>query len=545
MNFRLDSLTEAFTDAKYRKQHARFKLFGFICATRADKVLLPALLAYFKELHDVTGSNVLVIAPSVHMLIQGREPTAERAIAVLTSGMFPLDSMTTSGSAYVGDQVDKFLTSLTDQTHELTRFLGVENGQLPCMLFFERLLFPLEFVRWDLRGKSPRQVVFELRSLIDDLTRRSDLDDTISSAMATTHHLLLGIEQRVATEMADKTAALRARLNQQTDALVYLTSLGRLREDCEHLLVSHFPDEQVELVRRNVEWLCAEPDNQMWIKFVRRLRRKWTSTSPHSFMEILDQFLNCAPTTKTKPGDWVTIGHTIEEHIAFTKNAVAETQFNLEQHLRLAEKAPAAEHQKLVDELERLRVKHENIEPPFSVLRSHGMFDGKNASRPAASARSTPLTELFEYLSCFISYSSRDAEFAKRLHSDLEKAGVRSWFAPNDLKIGDKFRQKIDESIRAHEKLLLLLSAGSINSDWVASEVESALELERREKRMLLLPIKLDNEVETTTHAWACEIRRQRHIGDFTGTDDELTYRRALARLLRDMRRESANIGQL
>jgi len=540
MNFRLNSLISAFTDAKYQKQQSRYKLFGFICATRADNDLLPALLAYFKELHDVTGSNVLLIAPSVDMLIRGREPTAEQAIAVLRSGMFPTDSMSTIGSKYVGDQVDKFLTSLTDQTHELTKFLGVETGQLPCMLFFERLLFPLEFVRWDLRGKSAERVVFELRLIMDDLSRRSDLDDEISSAMATTHLCLLDIEQRVATEMASKTAALRARLNDQTDALVYLTSLGRLRENCEDLLVAQGPDEQVDLLRRNLEWICGEPDNQMWIKFVRRLRRKWVSTSPDSFMEAFDQFLNCAPTTKTKPGDWVPIGHTIEDHIAFTKKAIEDTRFNLEQGLMFAERAPAAERQKLVDELERLRVRNENIEPPFSVLRSYGMLDGRNASRPAASAQSTPLTELFEYLSCFISYSSRDAEFAERLHSDLEKAGVRCWFAPNDLRIGDKFRQKIDESIRAHEKLLLLLSAGSINSDWVASEVESAFELERRERRMLLLPIKLDNEVEKTTHAWACEIRRQRHIGDFTGANDESTYQRALTRLLRDMRRESA-----
>ena len=46
----------------------------------------------------------------------------------------------------------------------------------------------------------------------------------------------------------------------------------------------------------------------------------------------------------------------------------------------------------------------------------------------------------FEFYSCFISYSSKDQEFAERLHADLQAKGVRCWFAPEDLKIGDRFQ---------------------------------------------------------------------------------------------------------
>jgi hypothetical protein len=46
----------------------------------------------------------------------------------------------------------------------------------------------------------------------------------------------------------------------------------------------------------------------------------------------------------------------------------------------------------------------------------------------------------FQYYSCFISYSSRDEALAQRLHADLQVDGVRCWFAPEDLKIGDEFR---------------------------------------------------------------------------------------------------------
>ncbi len=58
-----------------------------------------------------------------------------------------------------------------------------------------------------------------------------------------------------------------------------------------------------------------------------------------------------------------------------------------------------------------------------------------------------PLTgKALEFYSCFISYSTKDQEFADRLHDDLQNKGVRCWFAPHDLKIGDR------------EKLLLTLS---------------------------------------------------------------------------------------
>lgn len=85
--------------------------------------------------------------------------------------------------------------------------------------------------------------------------------------------------------------------------------------------------------------------------------------------------------------------------------------------------------------------------------------------------------------SCFISYSSSDQEFSERLHNDLQAAGVRCWFAPEDLKIGDRCRDERDEiesAIRMHDKLLLVLSDNSVESDWVRSEVEGAFERESR-----------------------------------------------------------------
>ena len=77
-----------------------------------------------------------------------------------------------------------------------------------------------------------------------------------------------------------------------------------------------------------------------------------------------------------------------------------------------------------------------------------------------------------QFYSCFISYSSKDDEFAQRLHADLQAAKVRVWFAPEDMKTGDRIRDRIDESIRLYDKLLIVLSEASVNSDWVENEVK-------------------------------------------------------------------------
>ncbi|MGO8813874.1 MAG: toll/interleukin-1 receptor domain-containing protein [Terriglobia bacterium] len=141
-----------------------------------------------------------------------------------------------------------------------------------------------------------------------------------------------------------------------------------------------------------------------------------------------------------------------------------------------------------------------------------------------------------DFYSCFISYSSQDADFAQRLHADLQQQGVRCWFAPEDLKIGDKFRTRIDESIRIYDKVMVVLSENSIPSGWVEKEVETAFEREQREKKLVLFPIRLDDAVMDTDQAWAADIRRVRHIGDFRAWKDHGQYQKSFERLLRDLK---------
>ena len=142
----------------------------------------------------------------------------------------------------------------------------------------------------------------------------------------------------------------------------------------------------------------------------------------------------------------------------------------------------------------------------------------------------------FQYYSCFISYSSRDEALAQRLHADLQDKGVRCWFAPEDLKIGDEFRSRIDESIQVYDRLLLILSEHSVKSRWVQKEVETAFEKEGKENRIVLFPIRIDEAIMHVAVGWATAIRRQRHIGDFQQWKDHDAYQKAFQRLLRDLK---------
>ena len=145
------------------------------------------------------------------------------------------------------------------------------------------------------------------------------------------------------------------------------------------------------------------------------------------------------------------------------------------------------------------------------------------------------VSNAIEFYSCFISYSSHDQAFAERLYNDLTGKKLRCWFAPEDLKIGDRFQERIEESIRLFDKVIIVLSDASVKSRWVEREVNAAREREDRENRVVLFPIRIDSTVMNAAQPWAADIRRSRHIGDFCEWEINVAYLKAFQRLLRDL----------
>ena len=141
----------------------------------------------------------------------------------------------------------------------------------------------------------------------------------------------------------------------------------------------------------------------------------------------------------------------------------------------------------------------------------------------------------FECNSCFISYSGKDRKFIEKLNADLQKEGIRCWFAPEEMKMGDESRQRVNQQIRIHEKLLIVLSAFSIESAWIQQEVEAALEEERARNRSILFPIRLDNSSLDGEKKWLRNLQKTHPIYDFSSWDNWESYYEQFFLLLNDL----------
>lgn len=109
------------------------------------------------------------------------------------------------------------------------------------------------------------------------------------------------------------------------------------------------------------------------------------------------------------------------------------------------------------------------------------------------------------------------------------------FWANRDLRIGDRIRVGLDEAIRRHNKLLLILSESSMSSRWVEHEVEVALARETEQDRDVLFPIRLDDSVMRINTGWPAHICRTRVIGDFRDWKSHESYQRELSKLIEDL----------
>jgi MinD-like ATPase involved in chromosome partitioning or flagellar assembly len=166
----------------------------------------------------------------------------------------------------------------------------------------------------------------------------------------------------------------------------------------------------------------------------------------------------------------------------------------------------------------------------LSLARSYEAFVGRLTNNSAP--WEPPSTN---YSSVFISYSEKDREFAQKLQADLARQGIRTWHSQRELDGDNALYDSIKEAIRSSDKVLLILSKNSIQSPWVQKEVESAFEKEREGTKLVLLPIRIDDAVFSTNTPPMSDIRRLRHISDFSGWTDPDGYMRAFNRLLSNL----------
>jgi TIR domain-containing protein/FRG domain-containing protein len=151
------------------------------------------------------------------------------------------------------------------------------------------------------------------------------------------------------------------------------------------------------------------------------------------------------------------------------------------------------------------------------------------------------------YYSCYLSYSTKDEEFARRLYSRLRDAKVRVWFWPENIKTGEMVHEQIETAIQAHDKLLIVLSKASLQSEWVMTELREAQGAERRSGKRKLFPVRLV-DFRTLDDAASLKQKSGKNVAaklgeygilDFSNWKDHDQFEATFSRLLRDLRTES------
>jgi hypothetical protein len=91
----------------------------------------------------------------------------------------------------------------------------------------------------------------------------------------------------------------------------------------------------------------------------------------------------------------------------------------------------------------------------------------------------------------FISHSSADKDFVRRLFEDLRDLGHRPWLDEWEIKVGDCIVSSIQEGLESSDYIIVVLSPFAVSSGWVEREWKDAYWNEVTEGRTIVLPVLL------------------------------------------------------
>ncbi len=78
-------------------------------------------------------------------------------------------------------------------------------------------------------------------------------------------------------------------------------------------------------------------------------------------------------------------------------------------------------------------------------------------------------------IKAFISHSSKDKPFVRKLKDDLKFNGIDTWFDEDELKAGDKLLDTLIFNLQNSSHFLIVLSNNIKNSHWVETELNEAI----------------------------------------------------------------------
>ena len=94
--------------------------------------------------------------------------------------------------------------------------------------------------------------------------------------------------------------------------------------------------------------------------------------------------------------------------------------------------------------------------------------------------------------SAFISHSSRDLPFVRRLAERLRGQGVEVWLDDMQLQAGDALTETIASAVKRHDFVVVVFSRASLASAWVRKEVAMAARHSSRSRIAKIVPLLLE-----------------------------------------------------
>lgn len=92
----------------------------------------------------------------------------------------------------------------------------------------------------------------------------------------------------------------------------------------------------------------------------------------------------------------------------------------------------------------------------------------------------------------YLSYSHRDSDYVRRLAEALKQIGQDPFYAEDSLTPGEKFQSVLSENLRDAAAIVFVLSASSLESRYVMTEMGAALGYFEERGRPAVIPIVID-----------------------------------------------------
>ncbi|MFM2013491.1 MAG: hypothetical protein RLZZ396_2275 [Planctomycetota bacterium] len=95
--------------------------------------------------------------------------------------------------------------------------------------------------------------------------------------------------------------------------------------------------------------------------------------------------------------------------------------------------------------------------------------------------------------SIFLSHSSRDKVFVRKLADNLKEMGHAPWLDEREIKAGESIVAKVGEGVASADYVVIVLSSNSVQSGWFAREWEAKLWQEVNQGRTMVIPVLIED----------------------------------------------------